>query len=70
MTTKSGDMEKLDELKSRIDEATQYVPLERLAVSPQCGFASIAQGNLLSEDDEWRKLALVVETAQAVWGTA
>ncbi len=70
VTTKSGDMETLDGLRARIDEATQYVPQERLAVSPQCGFASIAQGNLLSEDDEWRKLALVVETAQAVWGTA
>lgn len=70
LTTKSGDLENIEALKARIDDATEYVPLERLAVSPQCGFASVAEGNLLSEDDEWRKLALVVETAQAVWGTA
>ncbi|HLH70188.1 MAG TPA: 5-methyltetrahydropteroyltriglutamate--homocysteine methyltransferase, partial [Candidatus Dormibacteraeota bacterium] len=44
------------------------VPLDRLALSPQCGFASVAAGNLLSEEDQWRKLELVVETAKAVWG--
>ena len=70
VTTKSGDMEDIEALKARIKDASDVVPLERLAVSPQCGFASVAEGNLLSEDDEWRKLALVVETAQAVWGTA
>jgi len=70
ITTKSGAMEDGAALKARIRDATPYVPLERLAVSPQCGFASVAEGNLLSEDDQWKKLALTVETAQAVWGTA
>ena len=53
----------------RIDEAARYIPLENLALSPQCGFASVAAGNLLSMDDQWRKLELVVETARKVWGS-
>jgi len=57
-------------LKRRIDEAAQYVPLGRLALSPQCGFASTLAGNRLTIEDEKRKLALVVETAREVWGTA
>ena len=57
-----------DELRRRLDEAARYIPLERLAISPQCGFASVARGNLLSADDQWRKLALVARTARAVWG--
>ena len=52
----------------RIDEAGRYVPLENLALSPQCGFASVAAGNLISHDDQWRKLELIVETARKVWG--
>ena len=52
----------------RIDIAAGYVPLERLAISPQCGFASVASGNLLSADDQWRKLQLVADTARRVWG--
>ena len=52
----------------RIDEAARYVPLADLAISTQCGFASVAAGNLLSEDDQWRKLELVVDTAHKVWG--
>ena len=52
----------------RIDDAARYVPLERLALSPQCGFASTEAGNLLSEDEQWRKLELVVDTARKVWG--
>jgi 5-methyltetrahydropteroyltriglutamate--homocysteine methyltransferase len=67
VTTKEARMESVDELKRRIDEAARYVPLERLALSPQCGFASVAAGNLISEDDQWRKLELVVETARQVW---
>jgi len=68
LTTKEPTMESPDELKRRIDEAARYVPLERLTLSPQCGFASVAAGNLITEDDQWRKLALVVETARQVWG--
>jgi 5-methyltetrahydropteroyltriglutamate--homocysteine methyltransferase len=68
ITTKSARMESGEELRRRIDAASKYVPLENLAISPQCGFASVAAGNLLTEDQQWRKLELVVETARAVWG--
>ena len=68
VTTKSGVLESKETLKRRIDEATKHVPLERLALSPQCGFASTHHGNTLTEDDQWRKLALVVEVAHGVWG--
>jgi 5-methyltetrahydropteroyltriglutamate--homocysteine methyltransferase len=68
VTTKAPALETQDELRRRIDEASRYVPLERLALSPQCGFASVADGNPISPDDQKRKLALVVETARAVWG--
>lgn len=68
ITTKSGELESPDLLARRIDEAAKYVPLEDLALSPQCGFASTLQGNPLSEEDERRKLELVVETARKVWG--
>ena len=57
-------------MKSRIEEATKYVPLEQLCLSPQCGFASTHHGNKLTIDDEKRKLERVVETAEAVWGNA
>jgi len=60
-------LERIDDLKRRIDEASRYVPLEQLAISPQCGFASDVIGNLISEDDQKRKLELVVETARQVW---
>ena len=68
ITTKQGELESRDLLLRRIEEASKYVPLEHLALSPQCGFASIEQGNLLSWDDQRRKLELVVETARKVWG--
>jgi len=68
MTTKKPDLEARDALKRRIDEAAKYVPLEQLCVSPQCGFSSTAHGNDLSEDDQWRKLALLREVAEEVWG--
>jgi 5-methyltetrahydropteroyltriglutamate--homocysteine methyltransferase len=68
VTTKEPGLEREEDLRRRIDEAARYVPLEHLALSPQCGFASIAAGNLLSMDDQWRKLALVVSTARSVWG--
>ena len=59
-----------EQLTRRIEEASRYVPLENLAVSPQCGFASAMEGNLLTEDDQWRKLRLVVDTARQVWKDA
>jgi 5-methyltetrahydropteroyltriglutamate--homocysteine methyltransferase len=68
VTTKLGSLEKQDDLLRRIEEASRYVPTENLALSPQCGFASVEQGNLLSWDDQQRKLELVVDTARKVWG--
>ena len=68
VSTKSPELEPQDELLRRIEEASSYVPIERLALSPQCGFASVAEGNLITQDDQRRKLELVVETAQKVWG--
>jgi len=68
VSTKVPEIEKVDDLKSRIDEASKFIPLEQLAISPQCGFASDVVGNLISEDDQKRKLEVVVETARQVWG--
>ena len=68
VTTKSGALESKDELKRRIDAAAQFCPLEQLALSPQCGFASGERGNPLSLEEETAKLALVVEVAREVWG--
>ena len=68
MTTKSGTLESKDALRRRIDEAAKFVPLERLCLSPQCGFASTHHGNTLTEDEQWRKLERVVEVARDVWG--
>ncbi|MEP7056777.1 MAG: 5-methyltetrahydropteroyltriglutamate--homocysteine S-methyltransferase [Caldimonas sp.] len=68
VTTKLGELESKDALKRRIDEAARFVPLERLCLSPQCGFSSTHHGNALSQDDQWRKLARVVEVAEEVWG--
>ena len=68
VTTKSGVPEDPDHLRRRIDEAAKYVPLDHLAISPQCGFASTELGNLLTVEEEKRKLALVVEVARKVWG--
>lgn len=68
ITSKSGAMETKDALKRRIEEAARFCPLEQLALSPQCGFASGAPGNKISFEDEVRKLRLVVETAREVWG--
>ena len=70
VTTKSGVLESTDELKRRIEEASRFAPLEQLCLSPQCGFSSTVEGNLLSEDEQWRKLALIVEVAEEVWGGA
>jgi 5-methyltetrahydropteroyltriglutamate--homocysteine methyltransferase len=68
VSTKVPQIEKIDELKRRIDQASQYISLDQLAISPQCGFASDVVGNLISEDDQKRKLEVVVETARQVWG--
>ncbi len=70
VTTKRPELERKDDLKRRIDEAARYVPLEQLALSPQCGFSSTVEGNALTRDEQIAKLALVVETAQEVWGDA
>ncbi len=68
ITTKVGRIESVDELRRRIDEASRYLPLEQLAISPQCGFASSLRGNLLSEDEQFRKLDVMLETARKIWG--
>jgi 5-methyltetrahydropteroyltriglutamate--homocysteine methyltransferase len=68
VTTKLGELESKDALKRRIDEAARIVPLDQLALSPQCGFSSTHHGNALSQDDQWRKLERVVEVAREVWG--
>src|SRR5262249_13968620 len=68
VTTKSGTLEKKDDIKRRIDEATKFAPLDQLCLSPQCGFASTEEGNVLAEDEEWAKLRMIVELAQELWG--
>ncbi|MFI5011626.1 MAG: hypothetical protein ACHQAY_04695 [Hyphomicrobiales bacterium] len=68
VTTKSGKVETVDELRRRIDEAARFCPLERLALSPQCGFASGIGGNALSMHAQWRKIDVIVETARKIWG--
>jgi len=69
VSSKLAALESQDQLLHRIDEASHYIPLDRLALSPQCGFASAMEGNLLTEDDQWKKLELVVDTAGKVWAT-
>jgi 5-methyltetrahydropteroyltriglutamate--homocysteine methyltransferase len=68
ITSKFGELENKDEVKRRLEEASKFVPLEQLAVSPQCGFASTEEGNLLSEEEQWAKLKLAVDVANEVWG--
>jgi 5-methyltetrahydropteroyltriglutamate--homocysteine methyltransferase len=67
ISSKRAQLESAAELVERIKEASKFVPLENLALSPQCGFASTMEGNLLTEDDQWAKLRLVAETAKRVW---
>jgi 5-methyltetrahydropteroyltriglutamate--homocysteine methyltransferase len=67
VSTKDSTMEKQDDLLRRIDEAAQYMPMENLTLSPQCGFASMAAGNIMTEDQQWRKMELVMETVQKAW---
>jgi 5-methyltetrahydropteroyltriglutamate--homocysteine methyltransferase len=70
VTSKSGTLEHPDDVKKRIDEATKFTSLEQLCLSPQCGFASTEEGNILAEDEQWAKLAMVVKLADEVWGKA
>jgi 5-methyltetrahydropteroyltriglutamate--homocysteine methyltransferase len=70
ISSKLPQMEPPDQVVKRIEEASKYVPLENLALSPQCGFASTMDGNLLTEDEQWGKLGLVAKTARQVWGDA
>jgi 5-methyltetrahydropteroyltriglutamate--homocysteine methyltransferase len=68
VTTKTGRLEIKDAIKRRIDEATKYISLDQLCLSPQCGFASTEEGNVLAEDEQWAKLRMIVELAEEVWG--
>ena len=68
VTSKSGTLEHKDDIKRRIEEATRYVALEQCCLSPQCGFASTEEGNILAEEQQWAKLRMIVELAQEVWG--
>jgi 5-methyltetrahydropteroyltriglutamate--homocysteine methyltransferase len=68
VTSKSGTLESRDEIKRRIDEAAKFVALDQLCLSPQCGFASTEEGNVLSEEEQWAKLRMIVEIAEEVWG--
>jgi 5-methyltetrahydropteroyltriglutamate--homocysteine methyltransferase len=70
VSSKKRELESVDDMAKRIDEAAKYMPLENMCVSPQCGFSSTHHGNDLSEDDQWRKMELVVNTAIKVWGEA
>jgi 5-methyltetrahydropteroyltriglutamate--homocysteine methyltransferase len=67
VSSKTGSLEKMEQLKRKIDHASRYVPLENLCLSPQCGFSSTHHGNQLSQDEQWRKLERVVETAREIW---
>jgi 5-methyltetrahydropteroyltriglutamate--homocysteine methyltransferase len=68
VTTKTGRLESKDDIKRRIEEAAKYISLEQLCLSPQCGFASTEEGNVLAEDEQWAKLEMIVEVAEDIWG--
>ena len=68
VTSKDPQLEDKEEIKERIKEATQYVALDQLCLSPQCGFSSTEEGNILTDDDQWKKMALIKEIAEEVWG--
>ena len=68
VTSKSGKLESKDSIKRRIDEAAKYIALDQLCLSPQCGFASTEEGNVLAEDEQWAKLRMIVELADEIWG--
>jgi methionine synthase II (cobalamin-independent) len=68
VTSKSGRLEPRDEIHRRIEEATRFVSLDQLSLSPQCGFASTEEGNVLEEEEQWAKLRMIVELAEEIWG--
>ncbi len=68
VTSKSGRLESRDEIRRRIDQAAEFIPGDQLCLSPQCGFASTEEGNILAEDEQWAKLRMIVELADEVWG--
>ena len=68
MTTKRGELESVDSLRRRIEQAASYVDADQLCLSPQCGFSSTEEGNDITHDEQRRKLELIVETAEKVWG--
>jgi 5-methyltetrahydropteroyltriglutamate--homocysteine methyltransferase len=68
VTSKQGRLEPREDIKKRIQEATKFVALDQLCLSPQCGFASTEEGNVLAEDEQWAKLKMIVELADEVWG--
>jgi 5-methyltetrahydropteroyltriglutamate--homocysteine methyltransferase len=70
LTSKTGKLESRENIRRRIDEAARFVDIAQLALSPQCGFASTEEGNILGEDEQWAKLRRVVEVAEEVWGSA
>jgi 5-methyltetrahydropteroyltriglutamate--homocysteine methyltransferase len=67
VTSKSGELEKTDDIKRRLDEAGKYAPIDQLCLSPQCGFASTEEGNILTEDQQWAKLKMIVDVSKEVW---
>ena len=68
VTSKFGELESRDAIMRRLEEASEFAPLEQFCLSPQCGFASTEEGNVLSEEEQWQKLAFIVDTAKEVWG--
>src|SRR4029079_19310856 len=68
VTTKSGRLESKDDIRRRIEQAAKFVSLDQLCLSPQCGFASTEEGNVLAEEEQWAKLRMIVELADEVWG--
>ena len=68
VTSKDPELEDKNEIKERIKEAAQYVALDQLCLSPQCGFSSTEEGNILTDDDQWKKMALIKEIVEEVWG--
>jgi 5-methyltetrahydropteroyltriglutamate--homocysteine methyltransferase len=68
ITTKTGELESIDGLKRKFEEASKYADIDQLGIAPQCGFASTEEGNVITPDDQRRKLELVVKTAEAIWG--
>ena len=67
VTSKTGALESKDAVKRRIEQATKFIALDQLCLSPQCGFASTEEGNVLAEDEQWAKLRMIVELAEEIW---